>query len=300
MWRRKDNTTSNPPSSPPRISRWLSALERPCGKRNPSITAQHDSAPALQAPLPPDTFISHWHSKAPPLPLAAGLILIILAFFLVPSIFYVLSLLPPSFSFFLFFFPSYEKSPPRRVHLLTRFLLLLSVPSRSSSSNLPPLPLSLSFLGTALSLISLHFPPNQVSCPFPPRRLPSSLYPLAIYSHPIFHVHHSLFFFLTLGEALCSLLPPSICVNTTPSPRFSCKHALCSATPLQSLWTSSVQREIRNAPVQPLRNGKAVWTHLFFIVRGLRCCFILNFLFLLLICFCAYMQALLLSGLNKV
>lgn len=37
----------------------LSVLARPYGKRNSSITAQHELVFALQAPLPPDTFISH-------------------------------------------------------------------------------------------------------------------------------------------------------------------------------------------------------------------------------------------------
>lgn len=43
----------------------VSQLVRPCGKPSPSITAQHELVFALQAPLLPGTFISHWHSKGP-------------------------------------------------------------------------------------------------------------------------------------------------------------------------------------------------------------------------------------------
>lgn len=122
----------------------FSVLAKPCGKRDRSIAAQYESVFALQAPLPPDTFISHWHSKVPP-PLAAGLILIILA-----------SLFSSCQSPLL---PSFLKISHLHLIVFTFSLIsstLLSIPSCSFSSNLP-LPLSFCFLGTTLSLISSSF-----------------------------------------------------------------------------------------------------------------------------------------------
>lgn len=148
---------------------------------------------------------------------ATGLILIILAsshsFHLLVSLLFLLVL---------------QKSPPHHLHFPHLFHLL-SIPSRSSSSNLP-LPLSRSFLGTTLSLISCTFlePRSHV--------LSTALASLISILFPFMHVP----FFLCITQfflriALYSFLPSSTCVNTTPSQRFPCKHAQSPATPLQSL-----------------------------------------------------------------
>ena len=47
------------------VSLMALSVRRPCGKPNPSITAQHELVFSLQGLLLPDTFISHWHSKGP-------------------------------------------------------------------------------------------------------------------------------------------------------------------------------------------------------------------------------------------
>lgn len=156
---------------------------------------------------------------------AAGLILIILAS-------------PQSFHLLVRFlsFTSFRKISHLHLIIFT-FLAYFICPSfsRYSSSNLP-LPLSLSFLGTTLSLISvLSLSPGLMS--FPLHWLPSS----PVFSHlSVSHFSYSvtqssLSFFFSFCKTLYSFLPSSICVNTTPSPRFPCKHAQSPATPLQSL-----------------------------------------------------------------
>lgn len=150
--------------------------------------------------------------------LAAGLILIILAF---PHSFHLLV----SLLFFLVLQKSListSSSSPSPLHLL-------SIPSHSSSSNLT-LSLSLSSLGATPLLISctFHEPMSHV--------LSTALAFLISILFPFMCVP----FFLSITQffprkALYSFLPSSICVNTTPSLRFPCKHAQSPATPLQSL-----------------------------------------------------------------
>ncbi len=163
-------------ASKPAVSLKIVRLLRPWGKPSPSITAQHELVFALQAPLPPDTFISYWHCKGPHLSLWFDL----------------------DHSCFSSFLPSSCQSP-----LLLSFTkgshLHLIIITFLTSSALHPFTLFLLQFPTVLKpFLSdhfsfpyfLYFPWAQVSCPFHCNSFPH-LYPFPNYMCPIFLMHHS-------------------------------------------------------------------------------------------------------------
>lgn len=150
-------------------------LVKPCDKPSPSITAQHELAFALQAPLPPYTFISHRHSKGPHLCQRIDLdhscfhLLLSLLFFLVlqKSLIFTSSSSPSSLI-------------SSALHPFTLFLL-------QSPTALKPF-LSRYYAFTYF----MYFPWAQVSCPFHCTGFPH-LYPFPINVCPISLMHHSIF-----------------------------------------------------------------------------------------------------------